>query len=120
MRSPLTSQTPARRPTPFEQRVYDLISCIPHGRVSTYASIGRALGCGSSQATGQALKRNPFAPEVPCHRVIRTDLTMGGYSGEIDGEQIIKKTRLLKSEGVEFEQGRLSNPSLVWEPSSRP
>ena len=48
---------------------------------------------------GQALKHNPFAPEVPCHRVVRSDGTIGGYKGMTDGEQIQKKRLLL-----EFEQ----------------
>ena len=74
----------------------------------TYAALARALHCGSAQAVGQALKRNPYAPEVPCHRVIRSDMTIGGYAGETGGAKRKKKLRLLKNEGVEFdESGRL-------------
>jgi methylated-DNA-[protein]-cysteine S-methyltransferase len=93
-----------RAPTEFEQRVYDLVSRVPAGKVCTYASMARALNCGSAQAIGQALKRNPFAPGVPCHRVIKTDLTIGGYSGETDGPELRKKITLLRNEGVEFDQ----------------
>ena len=100
--------TAAREPTAFEQRVYDLLGKIPCGKIATYAEVARALDCGSAQAIGQALKRNPYAPDVPCHRVIKTDLTIGGYSGETSGAQLKKKLRLLKQEGVEFDgKGRL-------------
>ena len=56
---------PDRPPTDFEIRVFETIRRIPTGKVTTYGSLARELGCGSSQAVGQALKRNPFAPEVP-------------------------------------------------------
>lgn len=103
-----------REPTAFERQVYDLVSQVPAGRVVTYAEMARVLGCGSAQAVGQALKRNPFAPGVPCHRVIRTDLTIGGYSGETEGAKLRKKLRLLKGEGVEFDrEGRLVTQDAV-------
>ena len=92
-----------RAPTAFEQRVYDLVSRVPAGKVVTYAALARALNCGSAQAVGQALRRNPFAPEVPCHRVIRTDLTIGGYAGKTDGAKRRKKIALLRAEAVEFD-----------------
>lgn len=91
-----------REPTVFEQRVYDLLCRIPRGRVVTYKEMARALGCGSAQAIGQALKRNPRAPEVPCHRVIKSDGGIGGYSGETGGEELRKKLALLAAEGVVF------------------
>jgi methylated-DNA-[protein]-cysteine S-methyltransferase len=100
--------------TPFQQRVYEFIREIPRGRVTTYASIGRALRCRSAQAIGQALKRNPLSPEVPCHRVIRADLTLGGYSGQMLGAKVREKLALLKSEGVEFEDGKLKDSSRLW------
>jgi len=67
-----------RKVTEFEDRVYAMVGRVPEGMVTTYAHLARALDCGSAQAVGQALKRNPFAPEVPCHRVIRTDLISVG------------------------------------------
>jgi methylated-DNA-[protein]-cysteine S-methyltransferase len=47
---------------------------------------------------GQALKRNPFAPEVPCHRVVASDGSLGGFHGERQGEMIERKRRLLEEE----------------------
>lgn len=99
---------PDRAPTAFETRVYDLISAIPKGKVSTYALVARQLHCGSNQAVGQALRRNPFAPRVPCHRVVSAALTLGGFNGHRDGEELARKRRMLEEEGVEFdEKGRV-------------
>lgn len=104
-----------REVTPFEQRVYEAVSQVPKGRVTTYALLARKLDCGSPQAVGQALKRNPFAPEVPCHRVIKADLSIGGYMGETDGEQWQRKLELLRDEGVEFDrQGHLTDKDKVF------
>lgn len=99
---------PGRPPTPFETMVFEATSRIPPGKVTTYGRLGREVGCGSSQAIGQALRRNPFAPEVPCHRVIRGDRTIGGFAGKLEGAKIRKKIRLLKGEGVRFDgEGRV-------------
>ncbi len=87
---------------------------IPCGRVTTYAALAKALHCRSAQAIGQALKRNPWAPEVPCHRVIRADLTLGGYSGETCGTKVREKMALLNAEGVEFVDGRLKDRARLW------
>lgn len=104
-----------RSVTPFAQRVYDQVSLVPSGKVTTYAELARVLDCASAQAIGQALKRNPFAPEVPCHRVIRSDRTIGGYAGQTGGEKLAEKIKLLKSEGVSFDSdGRLIGPENVY------
>jgi methylated-DNA-[protein]-cysteine S-methyltransferase len=102
--------------TPFQQRVYEVTRLIPRGRVTTYRLLADAIGCGSSRAVGQALRRNPFAPAVPCHRVIRSDLTLGGFSGHTEGPAIRKKLRLLREEGVQFKDGRLVDPDCLFQP----
>ena len=73
---------------------------VPAGETITYAELARRVGCRSAQAIGQALKRNPFAPDVPCHRVIASDGSIGGYNGMRDGEQIDRKRELLESERI--------------------
>ncbi len=103
-----------RQPTAFEGRVYSAISRIPAGCVSTYAEVAREVGCGSAQAVGQVLKRNPFAPKVPCHRVIASDLSSGGFMGEAEGARIRAKLALLKTEGVAFKNDRLADPAQVF------
>ena len=72
---------PTRQPTPFEQHVYRIISRIPAGQTRSYGWVAERLGKpGAARAVGQALKRNPCAPKVPCHRVVRSDGELGGYS----------------------------------------
>ena len=64
----------------FSKRVYDAVSEIPPGRVKTYGEIARAIGCPRSyRAVGNALNKNPYIGKVPCHRVIRSDNTIGGF-----------------------------------------
>lgn len=99
-----------REVTTFQARVYDAVSRIPRGKVSTYGAIARSIGCGCSRAVGQALRRNPFAPKVPCHRVIASSLKIGGFSGHAGGPEIQRKLELLNKEGVTFDQdGRLED-----------
>jgi methylated-DNA-[protein]-cysteine S-methyltransferase len=93
----------------FQEKVYKTLSLVPAGRVVTYKELAKACKCRSAQAVGGALKRNPFAPEVPCHRVIKADLSIGGFSGETTGKMITKKLHLLKKEGVVFNNNRLTN-----------
>lgn len=101
--------------TPFQRRVYEATSRIPVGCVSTYGLIARHIGCGSPRAVGQALKRNPYAPKVPCHRVIRADLTIGGFAGWTAGPEIRRKLTLLKGEGVGFSrEGVLLDPAQLF------
>jgi O-6-methylguanine DNA methyltransferase len=85
----------------FARRVYELTRRIPLGKVSTYQAIARAMKKpGASRAVGNALNKNPFAPQVPCHRVVRASGAIGGFaSGPM------KKTAMLKREGVVVHAG---------------
>lgn len=100
------------RPTEFESRVYGALRRIPPGRVMTYAELARAIGCASTRAVGQALRRNPDAPHTPCHRVIRSDLRPGGYQGKAHSEA---KLAILRKEGVLFRDNRLADPTRILE-----
>ena len=93
----------ARMPTVFEQKVYTTISQIPKGSVITYGQLAKKLKS-SPRAVGQALKRNPYAPKVPCHRVIKSDGTLGGYDGKMNSR---KKINLLKKEGIIFNKRKI-------------
>lgn len=93
-----------RDPTAFEKRVYEALCKVPKGKVVTYKTLGAAVGCNSGQAIGNAMRRNPYAPEVPCHRVIPASLKLGGYSGETIGEKVDTKQKLLQEEGVCFDE----------------
>ncbi len=92
-----------RQATVFETRVYTAVSKVPAGNVISYKILGSFLGCASAQAIGNALRRNPYAPEVPCHRVISSSLKLGGYMGEVSGERVERKKQLLENEGVFFD-----------------
>lgn len=88
------------RITDFQRKLYLALLDVPRGATISYKELGQRIGCRSAQAIGQALKRNPFAPDVPCHRVICSNGSVGGFHGQRDGEMIDKKFKLLKSEGV--------------------
>ncbi|KAI2467304.1 methylated-DNA--cysteine S-met [Annulohypoxylon bovei var. microspora] len=97
--------------TAFEKKVWNLLCQIPRGHVSTYGLLSAHLGS-SPRAVGNALRRNPFAPEVPCHRVVATNKSLGGFKGKWpkDGEGITidEKRKLLRGEGVKIdEKGRV-------------
>jgi methylated-DNA-[protein]-cysteine S-methyltransferase len=99
--------------SPFARKVYTALRRIPAGRVITYAALARRIHCRSARAIGQALRANPFAPEVPCHRVIASDLTPGGFQGRTNGPALAQKLRLLRSEGVTFANGRLADSARL-------
>ncbi|KYK55877.1 RING-2-like protein [Drechmeria coniospora] len=106
--------------TPFEKRVWTALCSIPRGHVTTYGLLSTYLGS-SPRAVGNALRRNPFAPEVPCHRVVATGMTLGGFKGQRprngEGITIDEKRDLLRREGVRFDdKGRvLGTPWVAWD-----
>jgi len=90
----------------FAERVYALCKQIPRGKVSTYGALARTLNS-SPRAVGQALKRNPYAPKVPCHRVVASDGRIGGFMGACEGMEVGRKMRLLAEEGVVVSGGEI-------------
>ena len=99
--------------TAFQERVYAALCEVPAGKVTTYGDLARTLGINSAQAVGQALKHNPYAPSVPCHRVVASDGSIGGFMGSTDGIALKKKIELLRSEGVIVEQNRVRDFSRL-------
>ena len=95
--------------TDFQRRVYLALLEVPRGQTITYGELGRRIGCRSAQAIGQALRRNPFAPDVPCHRVIAADGSLCGFNGQRQGEQIERKRKLLEEEGLGNEELGMRN-----------
>jgi O-6-methylguanine DNA methyltransferase len=69
----------------YTRRVLEVTSLVPTGYVASYGSIAKAAG-GSPRAVGNVMARNPFAPLVPCHRVVSSDFTLGGYGGGLDAK----------------------------------
>lgn len=81
----------------FQQRVWALTARIPKGKVVTYADLAKALNTKGYRAVGGALNRNPYAPEVPCHRVVGSTGKLTGFASGLP-----KKQALLEAEGVTF------------------
>ncbi len=89
----------APRGTAFQLRVWLALRAIPYGAVRSYGDIARALGQPkATRAIGQANGRNPLPIVIPCHRVIASGGSIGGYTGGLE-----RKHRLLALEGVELE-----------------
>jgi len=113
----------------FNEKCYAVLRKVPKGKVTTYGEIARALNSKAYQAVGNAMKRNPhgflsianskarlrshnknelavnknpYAPEVPCHRVVGSDGSMTGFASGVD-----KKIKMLRKEGVEIKDGKV-------------
>jgi methylated-DNA-[protein]-cysteine S-methyltransferase len=91
----------------FQKKVLTVLCQVPRGRYTTYAAISKYLSS-SPRAVGNALRNNPFAPHVPCHRVLASGGGLGGFHGSWgrngkDGLHDEKKRKLLREEGVKFD-----------------
>ena len=91
----------------FSQKVYAICRLVPPGKVTTYKAIAEKMGTKSYRAVGQSLRSNPFAPRVPCHRVIRSDGSLGGFMGWKKGGKVEEKRKLLEKEGVSVVEGKI-------------
>ena len=86
--------------TQFQLKVWSYLKKIPKGKVKTYAQVAKAIGKPKAvRAVANAIGKNPFPPKIPCHRVIRSDGKLGGYSAK---GGIKTKKKLLKNEGFSF------------------
>ena len=84
--------------TKFQLRVWKYLISIPKGQTRTYSEVAIAVKKPKAvRAVANAIGKNPYAPKIPCHRVIRSDGSLGGYSGK---GGINTKRKLLKLEGV--------------------
>ena len=84
--------------TKFQLKVWKYIKTIKKGQIKTYLEVAKAINEPNAvRAVANAIGKNPHAPKIPCHRVIRSDGTLGGYSGS---GGIKTKKKLLKSEGI--------------------
>ena len=86
--------------TSFQIRTWRYVMKIPKGTVKTYSQVAKGIGEPLAvRAVANAIGKNPFAPKIPCHRVVRSDGSLGGYSGK---GGIKTKKLLLKREGITF------------------
>jgi O-6-methylguanine DNA methyltransferase len=116
--APYLSKIALSHQTPFQKRVLTLLCQVPRGEHTTYAAMSKHLSS-SPRAVGNALRNNPFAPQVPCHRVLASDRTIGGFKGSWgrhgkEGLNDAQKKALLKGEGARFDSnGRVVG--RVWD-----
>ena len=86
--------------TKFQIKVWSYLKKIPKGKVKTYKLVAKGIGMPkAARAVANACGKNPYAPKIPCHRVIRSDGGLGGYSGR---GGIRQKLKLLRSEKVKI------------------
>ena len=84
--------------TKFQLKVWKYLKKIPRGSVKSYSQVAKDIGKPLAvRAVANAIGKNPYAPKIPCHRVIRSDGSLGGYSGK---GGIKTKRLLLKKEGI--------------------
>jgi len=84
--------------TKFQLKVWSYLKKIPKGSVITYSQVAKSIGKPLAvRAVANAIGKNPYAPKIPCHRVIRSDGSLGGYSGK---GGVKRKKFLLQKEGV--------------------
>ena len=95
-------------PTKFQNSVYELCKKVPKGKVTTYKAIAEAMGTKAYRAVGQALNKNPYAPKVPCHRVVNSQGHLHGFASGLR-----KKASLLKDEGIKIKNNRISDKKVI-------
>ena len=84
--------------TKFQVIVWKYLKTIPKGQTRTYKQVAKAIKRPLSyRAVANAIAKNPYSPLIPCHRVIKSDGSVGGYSGK---GGVKTKVKLLKSEGI--------------------
>ena len=86
----------------FNKRCYQKLALIPKGMISSYAEIAKSLDSNGYRAVGNAMAKNPHPVSVPCHRIIKSDGTLGGYALGIS-----KKIQLLKKEGIKIKNNKV-------------
>ncbi len=90
--------------TKFEDKVYKLCKKVPKGKVTTYEEIGDKIGIKGYRAVGMALNKNPFAPKVPCHRVVGSDGNLVGFASGLK-----KKAEMLRKEGINIKNTKIAD-----------
>ncbi len=101
--------------TSFKERVYTITKQIPAGKVATYGQLAALVGSPrAARAIGMCMRTNPFAPIVPCHRVVAADGKLTGYSAK---EGVKTKRQMLLAEGVSFIGDKVDLTISRWKPS---
>ena len=93
----------------FNEKIYSILKKVPKGKITTYKALAEAAGTKAYRAVGQAMRCNPYAPVVPCHRVVKSTGEIGGFSGSINpnSEEVKRKITMLEKEGVKIKNKRI-------------
>ena len=86
----------------FNERCYTILRKVPKGKVTTYGKIAKALNCKAYRSVGNAMNKNPYAPKVPCHRVVNSNGKLGGFASGVNN-----KIKMLEKEGIEIINGKI-------------
>lgn len=86
----------------FNERCYSILKRVPKGKVITYKALAHALNTKAYRAVGNAMNKNPYAPKVPCHRVVGSDGSMTGFASGIPA-----KVKMLKNEGIQVKNNKV-------------
>ena len=89
--------------TSFQSQCYEALKKVPRGKVITYGGLAEMIGMPKAhRAVGNAMNKNPFAPKVPCHRVVKSNGDLGGFSIDIK-----VKIKRLQEEGVMISNNKI-------------
>ena len=88
----------------FNEKAYEICKRIPKGYVSTYKSVAQTMNSRAYRAVGNALNKNPYAPIVACHRIVKSTGEVGGFASGTKN-----KIKLLKKEGIKIKNNRIHN-----------
>jgi len=99
--------------SPYQQAILRILAEVPRGKVTTYGDLAKELARrdprwspDASRAVGTTMRNNPCGPQIPCHRVIRSDGAIGSFRGGAEGA-VEEKTSMLRVEGVTVTDGRI-------------
>lgn len=87
----------------FNERCYAILRKVPKGKVTTYKALALALNTKAFRAVGNAMNKNPHAPQVPCHRVVNASGALGGFASGLTA-----KIKLLKKEGIQITNNKIN------------
>lgn len=88
----------------FYSRIYEKLKKVPKGKVITYKMLANSIGSRAYRAVGQAMNKNPYAPKIPCHRVVNSQGHLHGYAHGLK-----KKKELLEKEGIKIKNNKVVN-----------
>lgn len=89
----------------LDKKIFKKLLEVPEGKITTYGELAKAVGFSNGQrAVGRIMNKNPYPVLIPCHRVVKSNGTVGGYAY---GEEI--KINMLKKEGIKIKEGKIQD-----------